>query len=261
MVCNFSKVAFYIFGLPIHWYSLAYIFGILLAMVLTEQLAKKIKSEITKEQIESFLNYAIIGIIVGGRLGHVLFYELEDYLANPIEILKIWQGGMSFYGGFLGVSAAFYIFCRKNKIDLWNFIDLWVVGIPIGLFFGRIANLINGELLGKPSEQISWYVIFIHDGIKRHPSQIYEAIMEGIFLFIVMIFSFYKGAYKIPKKLSGIFCLGYGFARFLCEFFREPDSVFSYQLYFDTGLNFNQYLSLAAFLLGLFLIRKKDAAN
>ena len=120
MVCNFSKVAFYIFGLPIHWYSLAYIFGILLAMVLTEQLAKKIKSEITKEQIESFLNYAIIGIIVGGRLGHVLFYELEDYLANPIEILKIWQGGMSFYGGFLGVSAAFYIFCRKN-IRIYTF--------------------------------------------------------------------------------------------------------------------------------------------
>ena len=261
MVCDFSRVAFYFFGLPIHWYSLAYIFGLLAALYLTKKLSKKSGSEISEEHIELFLNYAIIGIIIGGRLGHVLFYEFDIYAANPIEIFKVWEGGMSFFGGFLGVAAAFYVFCKKYKINAWNFTDLWSVGAPIGLFFGRIANFINAELLGKPSDQIPWNVIFVNDGIRRHPSQIYEAMTEGVLLFTVMLFSFHKGMYKIPKRLSGIFCTGYGCARFLCEFFREPDSLFSYELFFRTGLNLNQYISLIMISSGLILIRKKDVGR
>ncbi len=252
MVCNFSSVAFSVFGFPIHWYSLAYIFGLLIAWQRTNTLAVKIGGEITVSQIEDFLSTAIIGIILGGRLGHVLFYDFGFYASHLTEIFKVWKGGMSFYGGFLGVIVATVIFCRNHKISFLKFIDLWSVSVPIGLFLGRIANLINGELPGKPSD-VSWAII-LKDGIKRHPSQIYEAILEGILLFLVMIFAFKKQCYKYAGRLSGIFCAGYGCARFTAEFFREPDSLFSYKLLYMSGMNLNQYMSIAMFLLGVYLI-------
>ena len=190
MICDFSRVAFHVFGFPIHWYAFAYIVGILLATALSIKLIEKYEGEITRDHIESFINYAIIGIIIGGRLGHVFFYEFDFYKNNLLDIFKVWEGGMSFFGGLLGVAASAYIFCRRNGLNFWSFMDVWAVGAPIGFFLGRIANFINGELLGKPDSEIYWAVIFVSDGIKRHPSQIYESVSEGIFLFFVMLFAF-----------------------------------------------------------------------
>lgn len=264
MVCDFSPIAFYILKFPVHWYSLAYIFGILFALFLAERLSYlagcwKPKNNLSGEinppssgNLEAFLNYAIVGIIVGGRLGHVLFYDFAYYYSHPHEILQVWKGGMSFFGGFLGAIGTAAIFCSLKRIDFWNFADLWAVGAPIGLFLGRLANFINGELLGKWTT-MAWGVIF-KDGVLRHPSQIYEALSEGIVLFCVMLYCFYKKQlYFRRKALSGIFCLGYGIARFVCEFFREPDSIFSEDLLIKTGLNLNQYMSIGIFFLGMLL--------
>jgi phosphatidylglycerol:prolipoprotein diacylglycerol transferase len=255
MVCDFSNIAFSICGWPVYWYSLAYIFGILLAFKLTEFFAKKTGARggsITREMLEEFINYAVIGIIVGGRLGHVLLYDFTYYIEHCSEILKIWKGGMSFFGGFIGVVCAAFIFCRKSKINFLRFIDLWAISAPVGLFLGRIANFINGELLGKESN-VAWNVVF-YDGVPRHPSQIYEAILEGALLFAVMVLSFYGKCHKNDGQLSGIFCCGYGIARFMGEFFREPDSLFSREILLQTGINFNQCLSIAIFVFGACLI-------
>ena len=252
MICDFSPVAFQIFGFSIHWYSFAYIFGLLIAVKLTEFLA--VRSEQSEHLMfaRDFLNYAIIGIVVGGRLGHVLFYGLQYYTENYFEILKVWKGGMSFFGGFVGVVFVTYVYCRKQKIDFLRFIDLWAVSVPIGLFLGRIANFINGELLGKATYS-PWYVIFA-DGVPRHPSQLYEAFLEGVLLFLIMIFAFYKKAHKYHGMLSGIFCVGYGVARIIGEFFREPDSLFSAELLHAYGINLNQLMSVGIILLGSALI-------
>lgn len=248
MECNFSKVAFSLFGWPVRWYSLAYIFGILVAFYITKRLNTISKFNIPNHLFDAFVNWLVIGIIVGGRLGYVLFYDFDYYLMYPGEIIKIWKGGMAFYGGILGVIASTFLFCRKYKINFWSFIDLWSVSAPIGLFLGRIANFINAELLGKPTN-VAWGVIF-SDGVLRHPSQIYEAILEGLVLFCIMLFSFHRQAFKCKGRLASIFCIGYGAFRFIAEFFREPDSAFSYKLFFATGLNLNQYLSILIFLLG-----------
>ncbi|MDR3187142.1 MAG: prolipoprotein diacylglyceryl transferase [Holosporaceae bacterium] len=252
MVFNFSKVAFSLFGFPVHWYSLAYIFGIVVALKLTTILARKSCSVISGPQLEDFVGFAVIGIIVGGRLGHVLFYDSDYYFAHPMEIFKIWKGGMSFYGGFLGIIAAAYWFCAKRSVDFLKFMDLWSVSVPQGLFWGRIANFINGELLGKES-QVAWNVVF-KDGIPRHPSQIYEALGEGALLFLIMLWAFKKRCYRRHGRLSGIFCAGYGVARFAAEIFREPDSTFSRLLLYSSGLNLNQYFSVFIALLGVVLI-------
>ncbi len=258
MICNFSPIAFHVLGFPIHWYSFAYIFGIIFALKLTEFLMKKSKYNIDLKLLDNFVGVVVIGIIFGGRVGHVLFYDFGFYANNPIEIIKIWKGGMSFFGGFIGIIVATSYFCKTNNLKFLGFIDYWSVGAPIGLFFGRIANFINGELLGKPCSSIAWNVIF-RDGIPRHPSQIYEAILEGIILFLVMIFAFYKKQYNVEGRLSGIFCLGYGINRFIGECFREPDSLFSWNLFFSTGMNLNQYFCLIIMALGVFLIYRSLA--
>jgi phosphatidylglycerol:prolipoprotein diacylglycerol transferase len=236
----------------VHWYSLAYIFGIIIAQRLSIFLSKQLEIKIASRLIDDFVSVAIIGIILGGRLGYVLFYDFAYYFRFPIEIFKVWKGGMSFYGGFIGVVAAAYWFCRKHKIIFLRFLDLWSVSVPIGLFFGRIANFINAELLGKESS-VPWNVIF-SDGIQRHPSQLYEAFLEGILLFFMMLLAFNKKYHQYRGRLSGIFCAGYGVARFCAEFFREPDSDFSHKLLCTSGLNLNQYMSIAIFLLGMVLI-------
>lgn len=254
MICNFSGVAFSIFGLNIHWYSLAYIVGILAAWKITIALIKQTDLRVSERDIEEFISYVVIGIILGGRLGHVLLYDFHYYYTHPLEIIQIWKGGMSFYGGFTGIVIASYLFCKSRKIQFLQFIDIWAISAPIGLFFGRIANLINGELLGKAAN-VPWAIVF-KDGIPRHPSQIYEALLEGLLLFIIMLFSWKKQCYKQHGNLSGIFCSGYGLARFSAEFFRMPDSHFSQLLLDATSFNLNQYISIAMFVLGLFLIHK-----
>lgn len=258
MVCNFSPVAFRAFGFSVYWYSFAYIFGIVFAFKLTEFLMKKSGYNVESKLMDDFIGVVVLGIIFGGRVGYVLFYDFGFYFHNPLEIFKVWKGGMSFFGGFIGIVAATYWFCKKHHLNFFSFIDHWAVGVPIGLFFGRIANFINGELLGKPSSEVAWFVIF-KDGVPRHPSQIYEAILEGVLLFLIMVFAFYKKQYKFSGRLSGIFCLGYGMNRFIGECFREPDSIFSWNLFFSTGINLNQYFCLAIMSLGVFLIYRSSA--
>ena len=253
MICNFSPVAFRVFGFPIHWYSFAYIFGIIFAFKLTAFLMKKTEYDIGSKILDDFVGFIVLGIILGGRIGHVLFYDFGYYSQNPLEIVKIWKGGMSFFGGFIGIIVSTYFFCKQNNLKFLRFIDYWTVGAPIGLFFGRIANFINGELLGKPNSSIAWNVIF-RDGIPRHPSQLDEAILEGMVLFFVMIFAFHKKQYEFDGRLAGIFCLGYGVNRFIGECFREPDSLFSWDLFFKTGINLNQYFCWIIMGLGMFLI-------
>jgi phosphatidylglycerol:prolipoprotein diacylglycerol transferase len=159
---------------------------------------------------------------------------------------------MSFYGGFIGVVVATYFFCKKHNIIFLRFIDLWSVSVPLGLFLGRIANFINSELLGKES-QVPWNVVF-RDGVHRHPSQLYEAFLEGILLFLIMLVSFRNKCHRYNGRLSGIFCIGYGAGRFLAEFFREADSKFSSKLLYFSGLNLNQYISILMVLLGITLV-------
>jgi phosphatidylglycerol:prolipoprotein diacylglycerol transferase len=250
--CNFSRVAFSIFDLPIHWYSLAYIVGIIIALKLAVFCSQHYETGLRKDLFDDFVGAAVAGIIIGGRLGHVLFYDWAYYAEFPIEILKIWKGGMSFYGGFIGVAVATLLFCGRKKISPLKFIDLWSVGVPAGIFFGRIANFINGELPGKRSD-VPWKVIF-SDGVPRHPSQIYEALLEGGVLFAVMLFFLRRGCVRYSGRLSGIFCVGYGAARFAAEFFREPDSAFGHWLLQSIGLNQNQCMSIVMFLSGMALI-------
>jgi phosphatidylglycerol:prolipoprotein diacylglycerol transferase len=256
MVLDFSNVAFSLFGFSVHWYSLAYIFGILIALKLTTFFARKSNSAISAIQLEDFVGIAVGGIIVGGRLGHVFFYDPDFYLVRPMEIFKIWKGGMSFYGGFLGILAVAYWFCAKQGINFLKFMDLWSISVPQGLFWGRIANFVNGELLGKESN-VAWHVVF-KDGVPRHPSQIYEALGEGALLFLIMLWAFKKRHHRRSGRLSGIFCLGYGAVRFVAEIFREPDSRFSYLLLYSSGLNLNQYMSISLTLLGIALIFKSS---
>ncbi|MDR3179947.1 MAG: prolipoprotein diacylglyceryl transferase [Holosporaceae bacterium] len=259
MICNFSKVAFDVFGFQVHWYSLAYIFGILFSVYATNFLAKRSYSGLGKDTIDAFISYAIVGIILGGRLGHVLFYDFEHYCNYPSEIIKIWNGGMSFYGGFLGTIGAAYFFCRRHNLIFLKFMDLWAVSVPVGLFLGRIANFINGELVGKESD-VPWAVVFLNDGVPRHPSQIYESILEGIVLFALMVLMFSLKYHRRSGVLCGIFCSGYAAARVICEFFREPDSYFSQQLFLKIGINLNQCLSIVLVFLGIFLIcRRKNS--
>ncbi|MDR1551636.1 MAG: prolipoprotein diacylglyceryl transferase [Holosporaceae bacterium] len=257
MVCNFSNIAFSIFGLPVYWYSLAYIFGIIIAQRLSISFSRHLIIKISPNLIDDFISVAIFGIVIGGRFGHVLLYDAGYYLRFPSEVFKVWHGGMSFYGGFLGIIAVAYWFCKKHRVDFLRFLDLWSVSVPVGLFFGRIANFINAELPGRATA-IPWQVIF-HDGVPRHPSQLYEAFFEGIVLFAVMLIAFYRQCHRQRGVLSGFFCVGYGLARFVCEFFREPDSEFSYKLLNASGLDLNQYVSMLMLLLGVVLLSKSRA--
>ncbi len=222
------------------------------------------------EQADSFITYLILGVIIGGRLGYVFFYNLEYFALNPLSILRIWDGGMAFHGGFIGVIVAVILFCWANRLLLWSTADLIAVSTPPGLFFGRVANFINGELWGRPTE-VYWGVIFPGDlaqkcdGVTgpcgRHPSQLYEAGLEGLLLLIILLYMSLKGGFKRPGLITGIFALGYGASRFFVEYFRVPDPQFFSQLnpygfafkLGDVGITMGQTLSIPMIFVGLFL--------
>lgn len=216
--------------LQIRWYALAYIAGILLAWHYLKRVARQAqlwphdKSPASEEQIDDFVLWATLGIVIGGRLGYVLFYNLDAYLANPAEIVAIWNGGMSFHGGFAGVMLALIIFANQKKIPLLSGLDLIALGAPFGLFFGRIANFINAELFGRVTD-VPWGVIFPNGGpLPRHPSQLYEAALEGFLLFVILrILSHSAGKLHKPGFIAGTFALGYGIFRSFVELFRMPD--------------------------------------
>jgi len=243
----------------IRWYALAYIAGLLLgwrymiALAENEKLWSGRPGPATRAQIDDLLLWAALGVILGGRLGYVLFYKPAYYFANPGEIAAVWQGGMSFHGGMLGVVIAIFLFARRKNIALWSLGDMVAAATPIGLFFGRIANFINAELWGRPSD-VPWAMIFPTDrlGLPRHPSQLYEAALEGIALFILLRFLTHNTkALEKPGTIVGVFAIGYGCARIFVEFFREPDAHIGYIAgLFTQGM----LLSLPMVLLGLAIV-------
>ena len=244
---DFDPVAFNIFSLEIRWYSLSYIFGIIFGWFYCKK--KIIKNDSIQKLFDDYIIYLILGIVLGGRLGYVLIYNLKYYLSNPLEIFMIWQGGMSFHGAIIGTILVTYIFSLKKKISTFYFLDLVALSSPIGIFFGRIANFINSELYGRETD-LFWSVKFILiDNLSRHPSQIYEAIFEGLFLFIILNFLFSKDGKK-DGYISSLFLIFYSIFRFLIEFTREPDVHIGLVLF---NLSMGQLISFVVLLIGIFL--------
>jgi len=234
--------------LGITWYSLSYVFGIILGWQYCNYLIKKSNSPVTIKLMDEFITWIIIAIIAGGRLGHVMLYEPLHFLTHPIEIFQTYKGGMSFHGGFAGVGIAVFIFCKKYKVKFFDLSDLLAVGAPIGLGLGRVANFINGELYGSVTT-MPWGVVFPGGGdLPRHPSQLYEALTEGLLLLVVMSYFAFKNEYYLRKGfLTGVFVAGYAISRFVCEIFRIPDFEFM-------GLSAGQLYSVPMFVIGVWFV-------
>ncbi len=253
---NFDPIAFQVFSFEIRWYSLAYVFGIIFGWTYCKK--KLIKDQKLLNLFDDLITYLIIGIIVGGRLGYVIFYNLEYYLKNSSEILMIWNGGMSFHGGLIGIIFVTVIFGKKHKIDSYILLDLIALVAPIGIFLGRIANFINSELYGRETD-IIWSVKFVAiDNVSRHPSQIYEAIFEGLVLFFVLNYFAKKDNFNKPGLISCLFIILYSLFRFILEFFRAPDAQVGYLVF---QLTLGQVFSIVFFFLGLFLYLIKRNEN
>lgn len=249
---NFDPVIFSLGSIKITWYGLSYFVSILAGWQYALKLAEKYAPHL-KRACDDYVTWAIISLVLGGRLGHVLFYDLAYYLENPIRIIMTWKGGMSFHGGLLGAIIAGVIFCLKRKISMYEFADIALPAVPIGLFFGRIANFINGELFGTPTT-LPWGVVFPHGGdVPRHPTQLYEAFFEGFVLFILLYGAWKKGLYKRPGLVSGIFLIFYGASRFIIEFLKQPDEHIGYFLNIFT---LGQLLCLPMILGSLWLFKK-----
>lgn len=248
-----SPVAFSFFGLPVRWYALAYIAGFVIGYFLLRSFLRKSENGInlSKKELDDLFTYIILGVILGGRLGYVLFYNLGFFLAHPLEIFAVWHGGMSFHGGLLGVIAATFLFAKSWARGL-KILDLLAVVAPIGLFFGRIANFVNIEVMGRPTESsIGVFFNGVSD-VPRHPSPLYEAATEGLLLFVIM-YCLYKftNLRKYPGALGGSMLMLYAVFRTFCEFFREPDAQIGFLT--SWGLTMGQLLSGIMFLGGLFI--------
>jgi len=253
---NFDPVAFNFLSLEINWYSIAYILGVVLGWIYCKK--KLIKDKKILNLFDDLIAYIIFGIIIGGRLGYVLIYNLKYYLENISEVFMIWNGGMSFHGGLIGVIIATLLFSKKHKINTYIFLDLISLTAPIGIFFGRIANFINSELYGKETD-VFWSVKFLAiDNISRHPSQIYEAILEGVILFILLNYIVKKNIFSKAGVISSLFLIFYSIFRFLAEFYRVPDSQIGY-IVFDLSLG--QLVSIIFFTFGIYLFFKKNNAT
>ena len=249
---NFDPVAFQILSFEIRWYSLAYITGILIGWILAKKIFIK-NLEINKK-FDDYIMYLIIGIIIGGRLGYILIYNFDYYIHNLRDIFKIWEGGMSFHGGLIGIIFASIIFAKNNNQNSFLYMDIVALVAPIGIFFGRIANFINSELYGTVTN-LPWAVTFIKvDNFPRHPSQLYEALLEGVFLFLILIYFRNKFLNK-PGVISGLFLIFYSIFRFFVEFYRVPDEQLGYIF-----LNFTmgQVVSLIFMLSGILLFYLKN---
>ncbi len=249
---NFDPVAIQFFALEIKWYSLSYILGILAGWYLAKNIF--INDDKLNEKFNDFITYLIIGIILGGRLGYVIFYNFNYYSNNIIDIFKFWQGGMSFHGGLIGVIISSIWYSKKNNQNSFSYLDIISLVAPIGIFFGRIANFINSELYGHETT-VPWAVQFIQiDNLYRHPSQLYEAFFEGLILFLILVYFRNKGFIKIPGFISGLFLIFYSIFRFAIEFFRVPDEQIGY-LFFN--LTMGQLISFIFFMIGFYLIFTK----
>jgi phosphatidylglycerol:prolipoprotein diacylglycerol transferase len=239
----------------IRWYALAYIVGIFLGWWYAKTLVRNTAiwgppgPPMTPLDIDDFVVWCAVGIILGGRVGYVLFYDLPRFMENPLEIFALWHGGMSFHGGFLGTILALLLFARARGIPMLSMLDVAAVVTPIGLFLGRIANFINSELWGRTAADVPWAFVFPNGGpLPRHPSQLYEGTLEGIVLFAILLAMWRKGALKYPGMIGGMFVFGYGIARIVSEFFREPDAHIGY---LTGGLTMGMLLSIPMLVVGL----------
>jgi phosphatidylglycerol:prolipoprotein diacylglycerol transferase len=251
---QFDPVLIQIGPLAIRWYALAYIVSLVIGWRVMRRLVLRTPAVATMEQTDDFLTWATLGVVLGGRLGYVLFYQPDLYLAHPLAALQVWQGGMSFHGGALGVIVALILYCRQQRIPFFGFGDRICVVVPIGLGLGRCANFINGELWGRPApDWLPWAMIFPQAGpVPRHPSQLYQALMEGLILFLILWVLSRREAIRARfGLLSGVFLVGYAIARSIGEMFRQPDAFLGFLF---EGATMGQLLSVPMLLLGLWLI-------
>lgn len=255
----FDPVAIQLGPFAIRWYALAYITGILLGWWMVRRLVQLAPQAATREQVDDFVTWATLGIVLGGRIGYVLFYRPGHYIEHPLEALYLWQGGMSFHGGAAGVILALYFFTRSQRLDFLSFSDRVTAVVPIGLFFGRIANFINGELWGRVTD-VPWGMIFPTGGPEpRHPSQLYQASMEGVILFILLQILVHRPALRARSGfVSGAFLAGYGVARIIGELFRQPDAQLGFLF---AGITMGQLLSLPMVLIGGWLMWRSRPAT
>jgi phosphatidylglycerol:prolipoprotein diacylglycerol transferase len=251
---HFDPVAFSFGPLVVRWYALAYLAGLVAGWRWCMAMARRDSSAPRPEFFDEFLSWAVLGVILGGRVGYILFYNFNQYLADPLEIFKVWHGGMSFHGGMLGVIAAAYVFTRKKKIPFFAFTDLLACVTPIGLGLGRLANFVNGELFGRVTD-VPWGIVFPRGGpMPRHPSQLYEALAEGLILLLIMFFLSSKPEIRARKGfLSGVFLILYGVFRFGIEFFREPDAQLGFLF---AGATMGQWLCVPMIVAGIIILAR-----
>jgi len=249
-----SPVLFEIGPFALRWYSISYIVGIIFGWWYFSKLTKQPGAPCSAKHVDDYVTWLTLGVILGGRIGYVLFYDFAVFAADPLKVFRLWEGGMSFHGGFLGVILATWLFCRTNGIVFVRFLDFLAVSFPPAIFLVRLANFVNGELWGRPTDG-TWGIIFpAADALPRHPSQLYEAALEGPVLWAILLTLFWKtDARYRPGLLAGAFGLGYGSFRFIVEFYREPDSQLV-EFAQATGLHMGQWLSLPLIIVGLWLI-------
>lgn len=262
VIDQISPVAFSVFGVPVRWYALAYIAGFVIGFYLLKYLVSKSDAQIKldKKQADDFLTYIVLGVILGGRIGYVLFYNFSYFLAHPLEIFAVWHGGMSFHGGLLGVIVATVLFVRAQKFaeksiikNSLRMLDLMAVVTPIGLGLGRIANFINMEVMGRPTNSPFGIIFKGGPDFPRHPSPLYEATLEGLILFIIMWLLYNKTNLKThPGALGGILCMIYAVFRIFCEQFRQPDAQIGFLT--SWGLTMGQMLSGLMFVVGIIVL-------
>ncbi|MDR6869936.1 phosphatidylglycerol:prolipoprotein diacylglycerol transferase [Bosea sp. BE125] len=267
-----DPVALSIGPLSVKWYGLAYVAGLLGGWWYSRRLVSADplwagRSRPKAEELDDMILFVALGVVLGGRLGFVLFYDLQRYLARPQDIIAIWQGGMSFHGGLLGAAVGLWLFAKRRGYPVLAMFDLASAVVPIGLFLGRIANFINAELWGRPAPGLPWGMVFPNAGpLPRHPSQLYEALGEGLLLFALLALVVRLGGLKRPGLVAGIFGMGYGVARIVCEFFREPDPQLGFLFggnvdALSGGVTMGMLLSLPLFLAGLVLVLRARRAH
>lgn len=255
---DIDPIALRIGPIALHWYGLAYVAGIVGWWLNTIWLTK-LSPLLNRKDIDDYLTWAVLGVILGGRLGYVLFYKPDFYFTHPVEIVKVWKGGMAFHGGVLGVIVATYIYTKRRNISFLDFTDVAICGVPLGLFFGRIANFINGELFGRVTDS-PWGMIFPMGGPEpRHPSQLYEAALEGVLLYMILMIS--AAVFRMTERrgvLTGLFLVGYAITRSTAELFREPDAFLGFLW---AGMTMGQLLCLPLLAWGLWLLFSAQPRN